>query len=42
MGDAGAVTAYGSLPGLGKVVSPNAPYFGALGLLRFYRAKACP
>ena len=31
-----------SLPGLGKVVGPYAPYFGALVPLRLCRAKACP
>ena len=33
---------YRSIPGLDKGVSPYAPYFGALVLLRLYRAGACP
>ena len=37
----GAGSASGSLPGLGKVASTYAPYFGALVLLRLCRAKAC-
>ena len=34
--------AWDGLPGLGKVVGPYAPYFGALVPLRLCRAKACP
>ena len=37
----GADSASGSRPGLGKVASTYAPYFGALVLLRLCRVKAC-
>ena len=30
------------LIGLNENASPYAPYFGALVLLRFHRARACP